>query len=311
MFKRPAPGHYAYINFRPVSVLAVSDKLQDGFALIPPVTAPGDPHPFTSHDITEEDWHKFLKDFQKTAHLSASDRLFQGMSNSFAKDKKSSANVQKRVAENKLEPIGDYLMAWNHYFFHPRRMSVVLAKGGHRFSGETDDPPPDVGRHTKKASKEKKSQHGTRSADVPLVTVAEPYPRGSLIGGLLNPVHKAIHETSVAIVRAPNDLLYGVQRGDASRSRGRDSDSDDSTSSSDSDDRRARHGKRPKERRAERGYRREERRDEREARKEERRRRREQKYGKAPVKESVVDIQVPSGRFRLVLCYWDGQREVF
>ena len=58
MFRRPAPGHYAYIKFRPVSVLAVSNNLQDGFALLPPVTAPGDPHPFTSHDITEEDWHK-------------------------------------------------------------------------------------------------------------------------------------------------------------------------------------------------------------------------------------------------------------
>jgi hypothetical protein len=58
MFRRPAPGHYAYIMFRPVCVLAVSERLQDGFALLPPVTAPGDPHPFTSHDVTEEDWHK-------------------------------------------------------------------------------------------------------------------------------------------------------------------------------------------------------------------------------------------------------------
>ena len=152
MFKRPAPGHYSYVKFRPVSVLAVSDKLQDGFALIPPVTAPGEQHPFVSHDITEDDWHKwahsapvifglklslpflrFLKDFQKTAHLSPSDRLFQGMANSFMKgtlvsirttrghsnlsgftDKIPSAKVQKRMAENKLEPIGDYLMAWNH-----------------------------------------------------------------------------------------------------------------------------------------------------------------------------------------------------
>ena len=58
MFKRPPPGHYSYIKFQPMSVLAVSEKLQDGFALIPPVTAPGDQHPFISHDITEEDWHK-------------------------------------------------------------------------------------------------------------------------------------------------------------------------------------------------------------------------------------------------------------
>ena len=29
-------------------------------------------------------------------------------------DKIPSDKVQKRMAENKLEPIGDYLMAWNH-----------------------------------------------------------------------------------------------------------------------------------------------------------------------------------------------------
>lgn len=58
MFKRPAPGHYSYAGFQPLSVLAVSDKLQDGFALMPPVSSPGEAHPFISHDITEEDWHK-------------------------------------------------------------------------------------------------------------------------------------------------------------------------------------------------------------------------------------------------------------
>lgn len=315
MFKRPAPGHYAYIQFRPVSVLAVSEKLQDGFALMPPVTAPGDPHPFISHDVTEEDWHKFLKDFQKTAHLSASDRLFQGMANSFMKDKIPSAKVQQRMAENKLEPIGDYLVAWNHYFFRPRRMSVVLARGTHRFSGETDDYPPDVSGHTKKSSKEKKDKkdkksHRTRSAGVPLVTAAEPYPRGSLIGDLLNPLHKAIHDTTMAVATAPTDALYGTRRGvytTPSHKSNKHSDSDDSDSSSSSsssecDDFMSRREKMVAERRAGRGYRMEERRVRREERK-------ERKHGKVKVKENVVEV--PSGRFRLVLCYWDGQREVF
>lgn len=94
---------------------------------------------------------RFLKDFQKTAHLSASDRLFQGMANSFMKgtsvsihtswghdslsrfiDKIPSAKVQKRVAENKLEPIGDYLVAWNHVgvalfvAYHPILTGVIV-----------------------------------------------------------------------------------------------------------------------------------------------------------------------------------------
>jgi hypothetical protein len=44
-------------------------------------------------------------------------------------------------------------------------MTIVLAKGNYRFSGETDDYPPDVTRRTKKASKEKKS----RQAPVPSI----------------------------------------------------------------------------------------------------------------------------------------------
>lgn len=305
MFKRPAPGHYAYAVFRPVSVLAVSEKLQDGFALMPPVAAPGEAHPFISHDVTEEDWHKFLKDFQKTAHLSASDRLFQGVANNFMKDKIPSAKIQQRMAENKLEPIGDYLMAWNHYFFRPRRMTVILAKGTSRFSGESDDYPPDVFAHKKsskdkKDKKDRKSHNKTRSTDAPLVTAAEPYPRGSLIGGLLNPLHRTIHDTSMAIAMAPHEALYGVRQKPGHAKRHSDSDSDSSSSSSDSDsDYRSKHKQKRAGRRADREYRREERRARREAR-------REGKHGK--VKESV--IEVPSGKFRLVICYWDGQREI-
>jgi len=152
-----------------------------------------------------------------------------------------------------------------------------------------------------------------------LVTAAEPYPRGSLIGGLLNPLHKTIHETTMAVAMAPHEALYGSrQRGLSgssrqSRCKGKrhsdsDSDSDSSSSSSSSSEaggndlisqRRRAIG----ERRGERGQRREERGQRREERKRERR---ERKHGK--VREGSVDI--PSGRFRLILCYWDGHREV-
>lgn len=57
-FSRPPPGHYTYIQFAPVSVLANTERLQDGFAMIPPPARAGDQHPFASHDITQEDWHK-------------------------------------------------------------------------------------------------------------------------------------------------------------------------------------------------------------------------------------------------------------
>jgi hypothetical protein len=308
-----------------------------------------------------------LKDFQKTAHLSPSDRLFQGIGNNFMKgkfdsdhplwshnpqsgviDKISSPQVQKRMAENKLEPIGDYLMAWNRvrvfsfmedhliltcvapqYFFHPRRMSVVLAMGNHRFSGETDDYPPDLRRGSKKASKEKKSsQYKTRSTDAPLVRAAEPYPRGSLLGGLLNPIHKTLNDVAMA----PHQVLLGTQpRGvPGQRGRGRsdpedsDSSSSSSSSSSESDDRRRGHGRnfgagrgrlledrmailgnRRGDRRGDRRARKEERREDRRARREDRKEDRKSKHGKG--KDSAATPEFPSTRFRLVVCYWDGQ----
>lgn len=303
MFRRPAPGHYAYTIFRPISVLAVSERLQDGFALIPPVTRPGDPHPFISHDITEEDWHRFLKDFQKTAHLPASDRLFQGIANSFMSGKSPSAKIQQRVAENRLEPIGDYLMAWNHYFFRPRRMTVILAKGTHRFSGEADDYPPDVGGRSKKDKKSHKTHH----TGVPPVTAAEPYPHGSLLGGLLNPMHRTLNDVATARREAFNDVatarreaFYGVSQQSGHKAKykkhsGSDSDSSSSSSSSGSDY----YGTRHRGKHAGKEYRKEERKARKEARK-------AKKYGK--VMGSYTEI--PSGRFRLVLCYWDGLREV-
>jgi hypothetical protein len=245
-------------------------------------------------------------------------------------------------------------------------MSIVLARGSHRFSGETDDYPPDVTRRTKKVFKEKKSHRSSRSIDRPLVTVAEPYPRGSLLAPLLNPVHKAIHETTVGILRAPGDLLYGIKPGEKvslskaspkSKSRAlRDSDEEsdseeytDSEEESDVDPAKA-WGKKAENdmaafhRKAEGDLKAfnkraaddretlhalfEGRRAERKSRIEDRKRERE-KYVQAAFygnhdagkekpkksrkhrKEREGSGDIATGKFRLVLCYWDGQREVF
>lgn len=255
-------------------------------------------------------------------------------------------------------------------------MSVVLARGNHRFSGETDDYPPDVTRRTKKVHKEKKSHTKSRSVDAPLVTVAEPYPRGSLLAPLLNPIHKAIYDTSVAVSRAPGDLLYGIKPGErvdlsksSSKSKSRalndsdeESDSDDYSDSEEEEDSdeikavkrsvggnpvafRAVMQARKVERRALRDARRAERNALRDARKAQRGalrqagltgrgshiediKREREKYiqglyygnhdaGKEKSKQArkhrdeESDGDVATGRFRLVICYWDGQREVF
>ena len=242
-------------------------------------------------------------------------------------------------------------------------MTIVLARGNYRFSGETDDYPPDVTRHTKKVSKEKKSHSSSRSVDGPLVTIAEPYPKGSILAPLLNPVHKALYDTHVAISRAPGDLLYGIKPGEKvdlsrsspkSKSRGlRDSDeesgSEDDTDSEEEGDgltaaerravahdpislhaliqarkveREALRGARRVEREALRGARRAERESRRDRKRERERyvqgiyygnwdagKEKPEKSSKHRKEESVGEIA--TGKFRLVVCYWDGQREVF
>ena len=66
-FARPAPKNYAYLPFRPMTMLGISFNLVDGFPMIPPPVNPEDEtsagkanfqHPFVSHDVTEEDWLK-------------------------------------------------------------------------------------------------------------------------------------------------------------------------------------------------------------------------------------------------------------
>ena len=66
-FTRPTPKHYAYLPFQPMTMLGISEKLVDGFPMIPPPVNSEDEtsagkanaqHPFVSHDITEEDWLK-------------------------------------------------------------------------------------------------------------------------------------------------------------------------------------------------------------------------------------------------------------
>ena len=252
-----------------------------------------------------------------------------------------------------LSSVTDHLVLTSttpQYFFRPRRMSVVLAKGEQRFSGETDDYPPDINRKVKKASKEKKkekkkSSHTTRSSDVPLVNLAEPYPQGSILGGLLNPVHKVLYDAhksvtdaTLAVATAPSDLLLGTRSGvpqkpkSKARSDSEDSDSSSSSSSSDTDDRRhgrkrgdnfdrfggrgrlddirARREERLEEMREGRKERMEERREGRKERREERKEKKG-KHGGVHQSDGTTGVPLSGTKFRLVVCYWDGQREVY
>ena len=66
-FTRPTPKNYAYLPFKPMTMLAINSNLADSFPMIPPPINPEDDkqinkanpqHPFVSHDVTEDDWLK-------------------------------------------------------------------------------------------------------------------------------------------------------------------------------------------------------------------------------------------------------------
>ena len=67
-FTRPTARDCEYSSFQPVTMLGISSNLAEGFPMIPPPINPEDersagkgpdrPHPFVSHDVTEDDWLK-------------------------------------------------------------------------------------------------------------------------------------------------------------------------------------------------------------------------------------------------------------
>ena len=74
-FLRAPPPSLPYPPFEPTALIGLSKtKLDSGFPnTIPPSSM--HPHPFVTHDVTEEDWLRFVSDMKKAAGLAPMDRL--------------------------------------------------------------------------------------------------------------------------------------------------------------------------------------------------------------------------------------------
>ena len=68
-FMRAPPTNLPYAPFPPTALVSFSSKLENGFPLLPP-PATTSPHPFTLHDINEDDWKRFLTDVKAAGALS-------------------------------------------------------------------------------------------------------------------------------------------------------------------------------------------------------------------------------------------------
>lgn len=73
-FQRAPPPGLPYPPFPPVALRTASSDLSKGFPKVPPPPPGGEPHPFATHDVHEEDWTRFLNDVKEAAALSTTDR---------------------------------------------------------------------------------------------------------------------------------------------------------------------------------------------------------------------------------------------
>lgn len=60
MWNRPAPPQLPYNAFPPMCLISNGKDLSGGFPELPP-PCPQNPHPFATHDITEEDWKRYVR----------------------------------------------------------------------------------------------------------------------------------------------------------------------------------------------------------------------------------------------------------
>ncbi|KAH0833336.1 hypothetical protein J3R83DRAFT_12404 [Lanmaoa asiatica] len=145
MWQRQAPSQLPYNAFPPMCLISNDKDLSKGFPELPPPCQLNS-HPFATHDVTEEDWKWFLADVKKAGSLSPAQRirsnvipmvtgmsLVTGFMATFA--------IEKRMKRKNRNAAGDLVDHWNHYFFGPRRMEVVLCQASERLSGKLGAAP--------------------------------------------------------------------------------------------------------------------------------------------------------------------------
>ncbi|KAI0682404.1 hypothetical protein BC835DRAFT_1424476 [Cytidiella melzeri] len=167
-FTRPPPYH-SLMNapFPPCSLLSIDSTLENGFPMMPPPSSL-QPHPFTIHDVVEEDWTRLLNDMKAVGRLTIVNKIVSNAApmaigvGFFPGNQTLSYNIvipcpkhkthagifitraiEKGQKKKHQAVVVDLIDHWNHYFFHPRQLEVTLAQGRVVHAG-TSGPPPDM-----------------------------------------------------------------------------------------------------------------------------------------------------------------------
>jgi hypothetical protein len=72
--RRPPYNPLMSATFPPCALLSIDSQLENGFPPLPPPSLL-QPHPFTVHDVNEEDWLRLLNDIKATGKLSPMNRI--------------------------------------------------------------------------------------------------------------------------------------------------------------------------------------------------------------------------------------------
>jgi len=167
-FSRQPPPHLPYAHFPPIFLIAQGHHLDKGFPIcLPP--SKFQPHPFCTHDVNEGDWVSFLEDIRKTATLTERDahlaRSVPVVNLLPVLGRLVKYAIRQHIKRRKTGPVGNLIERWNHHFFHPRGMEVVLMQGQDRLSGDGPIPNADVFHNKAKAASASSASMSSSSCD--------------------------------------------------------------------------------------------------------------------------------------------------
>ncbi|KAF9525751.1 hypothetical protein CPB83DRAFT_771568 [Crepidotus variabilis] len=141
-FSRSRTPGLSYAQFKPTFLVARSTTLHKGFPMTSP---PGhdDVHPFITHDINEVDWLQFLSDIRAAGSLTDKDLRRSHLpiiSIIPIVGSLSAYGIQKYMKSRKETVVVKLIDSWNHHFFEPRKIRIILMKGSVKLSGADERP---------------------------------------------------------------------------------------------------------------------------------------------------------------------------
>ncbi|KAJ7627095.1 hypothetical protein FB45DRAFT_1004686 [Roridomyces roridus] len=142
-FSRSPPLGLSATPFKPMFLIADDNSLKRGFpAILPPSTST--PHPFVQHDVSVADWTQFLDELRTVAGLTKKERALANqipiISHLPIIKVAVATAISQHIMRKKPRVVSLLVDKWNHHFFHPRNLSIVLMHGHTKLSGQSDTP---------------------------------------------------------------------------------------------------------------------------------------------------------------------------